>query len=130
MFAVRLSFWLPHASEGISVAAMNRLLRFTLPVLALAAALIYSGCAKKERELHARIQTSMGLIVVKLFEEKTPKTVENFVGLATGKKTWRRGEERTVLRWLDFSSGDRGFHDPRRLSSRERDGRPGIQVRG
>lgn len=78
------------------MAAMNRLLRFTLPVLALAAALIYSGCAKKERELHARIQTSMGLIVVKLFEEKTPKTVENFVGLATGKKTWttKDGEEK------------------------------------
>ncbi|MBC7693627.1 MAG: peptidylprolyl isomerase [Methylotenera sp.] len=36
----------------------------------------------------AVIKTSMGDITVKLFAEKAPKTVENFVGLATGRKEW------------------------------------------
>ncbi|MFI5341935.1 MAG: peptidylprolyl isomerase [Candidatus Methylomirabilales bacterium] len=38
--------------------------------------------------LHATFKTSMGNIVVLLYEDKAPKTVENFVGLATGTKEW------------------------------------------
>src|SRR5581483_4274947 len=38
--------------------------------------------------LYAVIYTSMGNIVCRLFEKEAPKTVENFVGLAAGKKTW------------------------------------------
>src|SRR5512147_2549650 len=38
--------------------------------------------------LIATFKTSMGDIVVRLFEDKAPKTVENFVGLATGTKEW------------------------------------------
>jgi peptidyl-prolyl cis-trans isomerase A (cyclophilin A) len=34
------------------------------------------------------LKTSAGDITVKLFPEKAPKTVENFIGLATGKKEW------------------------------------------
>jgi peptidyl-prolyl cis-trans isomerase A (cyclophilin A) len=44
--------------------------------------------AKKEDSLYATLQTSMGEIKCKLFEKQAPKTVENFVGLATGKKEW------------------------------------------
>ena len=75
---------------------MKQLLRFTLPVLAISTGVFFSGCAKKESELQAHFQTSKGLIVVKLFADKAPKTVENFVGLATGEKTWktREGEEK------------------------------------
>ena len=36
----------------------------------------------------AVIKTSMGDIHVKLFAEKAPKTIENFVGLAKGTKEW------------------------------------------
>jgi cyclophilin family peptidyl-prolyl cis-trans isomerase len=38
--------------------------------------------AKADTSLVALIKTNMGNIEIKLFEDKTPKTVENFVGLA------------------------------------------------
>ncbi len=41
-----------------------------------------------QEPLYATLKTSMGTIVVRLFEDKAPKTVENFVGLATGTKEW------------------------------------------
>jgi peptidyl-prolyl cis-trans isomerase A (cyclophilin A) len=48
--------------------------------------------AEKEKKvsepLFATFKTSMGDIVVRLHEDKAPKTVENFVGLATGTKEW------------------------------------------
>ncbi len=54
-----------------------------------------SGCAsaaeketKVEGPLYATFKTSMGDIVVRLFDDKAPKTVENFVGLAAGTKEW------------------------------------------
>src|SRR5258706_12600395 len=39
-------------------------------------------------DLYAVFQTSRGNITVKLFEKEAPKTIENFVGLATGKREW------------------------------------------
>lgn len=38
--------------------------------------------------LYADIDTSMGRIICRLLPSEAPKTVDNFVGLATGKKTW------------------------------------------
>jgi peptidyl-prolyl cis-trans isomerase A (cyclophilin A) len=39
-------------------------------------------------KLYATFKTSMGDLVVELFPQKAPKTVENFVGLAEGTKAW------------------------------------------
>jgi peptidyl-prolyl cis-trans isomerase A (cyclophilin A) len=43
---------------------------------------------EKKGPLYATFKTSMGDIVIQLFEDKAPKTVANFVGLATGTKEW------------------------------------------
>lgn len=39
-------------------------------------------------ELRATIQTSMGSFTLRLLEDTAPKTVANFVGLATGTQAW------------------------------------------
>lgn len=39
--------------------------------------------------LYATLDTSMGKVVIRLFEKEAPKTVANFVNLATGKKRWK-----------------------------------------
>jgi len=39
--------------------------------------------------LHAIIETTLGTVEIRLFEKESPKTVENFVGLATGQKAWK-----------------------------------------
>src|SRR5690242_21615846 len=44
--------------------------------------------ARAGKDLYATFDTSEGQIVVKLFAKDAPKTVENFVGLATGEKPW------------------------------------------
>ena len=38
--------------------------------------------------LYATLKTSLGVIVIRLYDDKAPKTVENFVGLAGGTKEW------------------------------------------
>jgi peptidyl-prolyl cis-trans isomerase A (cyclophilin A) len=45
--------------------------------------------AEAGKDLYATLKTSQGDIVVKLFSKDAPKTVANFVGLATGEKEWR-----------------------------------------
>jgi peptidyl-prolyl cis-trans isomerase A (cyclophilin A) len=44
--------------------------------------------ARAGKVLTATFDTTEGQIVVKLFAKDAPKTVENFVGLATGEKPW------------------------------------------
>ncbi len=43
---------------------------------------------KKGKDMIAVFDTNKGTFKVKLFAEKSPKTVENFVGLAEGTKEW------------------------------------------
>jgi peptidyl-prolyl cis-trans isomerase A (cyclophilin A) len=54
--------------------------------------------------LYARFVTSLGNVVIKLEEERTPKTVKNFVGLATGAQEWkdpRNGETKKGVPYYD-----------------------------
>ena len=39
-------------------------------------------------DLTATLHTTEGDVEVRLFDERAPRTVENFVGLATGERTW------------------------------------------
>jgi cyclophilin family peptidyl-prolyl cis-trans isomerase len=67
-----------------------------LALVGLAIAVFIAGCSKKPQTLVARMETTKGTIVIELFEDKTPITVANFVGLAEGSKTWTspEGEEK------------------------------------
>jgi peptidyl-prolyl cis-trans isomerase A (cyclophilin A) len=43
---------------------------------------------EKKGPLYATLKTAMGDIVIQLFDDKAPKTVGNFVELASGSKEW------------------------------------------
>jgi peptidyl-prolyl cis-trans isomerase A (cyclophilin A) len=43
---------------------------------------------EKKGPLYTTLKTSMGDIVIQLFDDKAPKTVANFVDLATGTREW------------------------------------------
>jgi peptidyl-prolyl cis-trans isomerase A (cyclophilin A) len=43
---------------------------------------------EKQGPVYATLKTSMGDIVIQLFEDKAPKTVANFVNLASGTREW------------------------------------------
>lgn len=47
-----------------------------------------SEATKKENNMIAIFETTQGTFKIKLFADKAPKTVENFVGLAEGTKEW------------------------------------------
>ncbi|MDR0965986.1 MAG: peptidylprolyl isomerase [Myxococcales bacterium] len=55
------------------------------------------------QDLYATFNTSMGSIVVKLFSKDAPKTVENFVALASGEKEWTdpRNSKKTTAKLYD-----------------------------
>jgi peptidyl-prolyl cis-trans isomerase A (cyclophilin A) len=55
-------------------------------------------------QLYARFVTTMGNIVIRLEEERAPKTVRNFVGLATGSQEWvhpRTGQAQKGVPYYD-----------------------------
>jgi peptidyl-prolyl cis-trans isomerase A (cyclophilin A) len=58
--------------------------------LLLSAGLATAGEKEKSvaEPLYATLKTSLGVIVIRLYDDKAPKTVENFVGLASGTKEW------------------------------------------
>lgn len=64
----------------------------TLSVLAALSLLFVVGCKKKPTTLVAVMETNHGTVVMELFEELAPITVDNFVGLAEGTKAWKTPE--------------------------------------
>jgi peptidyl-prolyl cis-trans isomerase A (cyclophilin A) len=55
-------------------------------------------------QLYARFVTSQGTIVARLEEQRAPKTVKNFVGLATGTQEWvhpRTGQTHKGVHYYD-----------------------------
>ncbi len=58
--------------------------------------------------LYAVIHTERGDITAKLFEKDTPMTVQNFVGLAKGTKSWMDPKTKTMVRKPLYTNI--GFH--------------------
>jgi peptidyl-prolyl cis-trans isomerase A (cyclophilin A) len=56
------------------------------------------GMAVAAEGLTAKFETTEGVIVVKLFDKESPKTVANFVGLADGTKEWTDPKSRQKVK--------------------------------
>jgi len=65
----------------------------------------YLKDVKGNGKLVATIETSMGTFHCELYEAKTPMTVANFVGLATGKKPWLNPKTREVEKGKPYFDG-------------------------
>jgi peptidyl-prolyl cis-trans isomerase A (cyclophilin A) len=59
-----------------------------LALLAPAGAAPAKKTAKRPPGVYATLDTSAGKITARLYEKEAPHTVANFIGLATGEKTW------------------------------------------
>jgi peptidyl-prolyl cis-trans isomerase A (cyclophilin A) len=57
-----------------------------------------SSAAKHGPGVYAHIITNNGTMVARLYDKEAPKTVQNFVGLAEGKKQWRNPRTKTMVR--------------------------------
>jgi peptidyl-prolyl cis-trans isomerase A (cyclophilin A) len=60
-------------------------------------------------QLYARLHTTQGVIVVRLEEQRTPKTVASFVGLATGIIDWKDPKSGASMQGTPLYDGVR-FH--------------------
>ena len=65
---------------------MKRILIFSLFMMILCIG--NGGAQEKKTPVYATLATSMGDIVIQLYEDKAPKTVANFAALADGSKEW------------------------------------------
>jgi len=65
---------------------------------AAAPAVPAASAAKHGTGVYAHITTNHGSMIARLFDKDVPKTVENFVGLAEGKKPWRNPRTKTMVR--------------------------------
>jgi peptidyl-prolyl cis-trans isomerase A (cyclophilin A) len=65
----------------------------------------WSDKASAGKDLFATIKTNQGSITAKLYSKETPKTVKNFVGLATGEREWRSPATGETKRGVPLYSG-------------------------
>lgn len=97
---------------------------------------------------YARFTTTKGNFTVRLFDKDAPKTVENFIGLATGKKAWKDSRTRAMVHRPFFNNltfhrviprfmiqggdprgdgtGDAGYEFADEISSKHRHNKAGI----
>jgi peptidyl-prolyl cis-trans isomerase A (cyclophilin A) len=57
-----------------------------------------ASAAKFGPGVYAHITTNHGAMIARLFDKEAPRTVENFIGLAEGKKQWRNPRTKTMVR--------------------------------
>ena len=57
---------------------------------------VWTTKAAQGKPLYATLKTSEGDITVQLFSKDAPKTVQNFVGLASGERDWTDSRSHTV----------------------------------
>jgi peptidyl-prolyl cis-trans isomerase A (cyclophilin A) len=72
--------------NGQRMGVISAVLTITLTLMASGNA--HAAKETKSKNPTATIETSEGNITVLLFRDRAPKTVENFIGLSTGKKEW------------------------------------------
>jgi peptidyl-prolyl cis-trans isomerase A (cyclophilin A) len=79
----------------------------TLTMIALLLTSLNTFAADKPADKNptAVIKTSLGTITVKLFKDKAPLTVENFIGLATGKKDWTHPADGKAMKGKSLYKG-------------------------
>lgn len=69
-----------------------------------AAAGSWMGKAEAGKPIYAVMKTNLGEVTLKLWSDRAPKTVANFVGLATGEKDWKNpatGERKKGAKFYD-----------------------------
>jgi peptidyl-prolyl cis-trans isomerase A (cyclophilin A) len=62
------------------------MMRLLVLSIAFGALLLPAQTAKRQYDLYAHFDTSMGEIVAELYRDTSPKTVDNFIALVEGKK--------------------------------------------
>ena len=67
---------------------MSKIFRMIVVLITWTSIAIAGQSTDKKAPVYATFKTSMGDFVVELFEDKAPKTVANFIGLASGTKEW------------------------------------------
>jgi len=65
----------------------------------------YTKDLKGNGKIVATIETSMGTLHCELYGDKTPMTVANFIGLATGKKPWMNPKTGSVEKGKPYFDG-------------------------
>ncbi len=65
----------------------------------------WTSKVQQGQELYVTLKTTMGDVELKLYSKDAPKTVANFVGLATGEKEWTDPQTRAAKKGVPLYDG-------------------------